>query len=301
MNSLVAWIREEKRPEWMPTQMENPIHKKTVYILVDGGKIDEVKKIIKGLSSSATRNLWNTELIKYFELKNDYRGLKPIVDDLLKKFRTSKSLLRGAHWCLLNEFNEPGNIKLNYRRIEMQKKLIEYSVGKTKEGHQIDMALDYIEMFLKSLKVKGKLKWERTDNAKTENIIRDYKYHILDIEGQAVISENMSATMKGQIHTFLQNCDLGTADSIVEFISIVGRVEKDGFFISKKLINRETKRNCPICDAYSFSRKDDLYMNKFECCFDCYIQYIQGCEDKWLKGWRPNHETKNSTKEQKEN
>ena len=189
----------------MPTQLENPIHKKTVYLLTDGKKTDDVKKIIKGLSSSATRNLWNTELIKYFELKNDYRGLKPIVDDLLKKFRTSKSLHRGAHWCLLNEFNEPGKyIKLNYRRIEMQKKLIEYSVGKTKEGHQIDMALDYIEMFLESLKVKGKLKWERTDNAKAENITRDYNYHILDIEGQAVITETMSTAMKGQIHTFLQ-------------------------------------------------------------------------------------------------
>ena len=105
-------------------------------------------------------------------------------------------------------------------------------------------------MFLKSLKVKGKLKWERTDNAKTENIIRDYKYHILDIEGQAVISENMSATMKGQIHTFLQNCDLGTADSIVEFISIVGR-EQDGF---DKMRNIQNTIDSPEFKPYCLAR-----------------------------------------------
>jgi hypothetical protein len=75
------------------------------------------------------------------------------------------------------------------------------------------------------------------------------------------------------------------------------KVEKDGFFLPKNLITKENKRKCPVCGVFSFEIKDDLYMNKFECCFDCYIQYIQGCEEKWLKGWRPNHETK----EQKEN
>jgi len=75
------------------------------------------------------------------------------------------------------------------------------------------------------------------------------------------------------------------------------KVEKDGFFLPKNLITKENKRKCPICGVFSFEIKDDLYMNKFECCFDCYIQYVQLNEDKWLKGWRPNHETKNNKKE----
>jgi len=79
------------------------------------------------------------------------------------------------------------------------------------------------------------------------------------------------------------------------------KVKKDGFFLPKNLITKENKRKCPVCGIFSFEIKDDLYMNKFECCFDCYIQYVQFSEDKWLKGWRPNHEKKNSTKEQKEN
>ena len=42
------------------------------------------------------------------------------------------------------------------------------------------------------------------------------------------------------------------------------RVEKDGFFLPKNLINKTSKRKCPICKTYSFDKRDDLYMNKFE-------------------------------------
>jgi len=66
------------------------------------------------------------------------------------------------------------------------------------------------------------------------------------------------------------------------------KVEKDGFFIAKNLITKKSKRKCPICDIYSFSMKDDLYMNKFECCWKCHIQWVDGREERWEKGWRPN-------------
>ena len=66
------------------------------------------------------------------------------------------------------------------------------------------------------------------------------------------------------------------------------RVEKDGFFLPKNLINRKSKRKCPTCKTYSFDKRDDLYMNKFECCWRCYIQWVEGREERWEKGWRPN-------------
>jgi len=50
------------------------------------------------------------------------------------------------------------------------------------------------------------------------------------------------------------------------------RIEADGFFIPKKLINRETNRICPMCGSYSFEKRDDVYMSKFEYCFKCYIK-----------------------------
>ena len=68
------------------------------------------------------------------------------------------------------------------------------------------------------------------------------------------------------------------------------KVEKDGFFLPKNLITKKSKRKCPVCDIYSFERKDDLYMNKFECCFKCYIQYVEDREERWEKGWRPTKE-----------
>jgi len=65
------------------------------------------------------------------------------------------------------------------------------------------------------------------------------------------------------------------------------KIEVNGFFISKKLLNKDSKRACPVCETYSFEMKDDLYMNKFECCHTCYIQWVEGREERWESGWRP--------------
>ena len=68
------------------------------------------------------------------------------------------------------------------------------------------------------------------------------------------------------------------------------KVEQDGFLINKKLLTRDNNRTCPVCEKYSFHPRDDLYVNKFEACFKCYIQYIEGREERWATGWRPNKE-----------
>ena len=65
--------------------------------------------------------------------------------------------------------------------------------------------------------------------------------------------------------------------------------EKDGFIIKNKKTSISQPRSCPVCGSYSFTSKDDLYMNKFECCYNCYIQYIEGREERWKTGWRPNN------------
>ena len=64
-----------------------------------------------------------------------------------------------------------------------------------------------------------------------------------------------------------------------------------GVFIPKKLLNRESSRSCPVCNVYSFKSNDDIYMSKFDCCEKCYIQWVEGREERWKKGWRPNNET----------
>ena len=68
------------------------------------------------------------------------------------------------------------------------------------------------------------------------------------------------------------------------------KVEVNGVLIPKKLFNRESKnRTCPVCEVYSFNPKDDVYMKKFECCHKCWIQWVEGREERWKTGWRPNN------------
>ena len=65
--------------------------------------------------------------------------------------------------------------------------------------------------------------------------------------------------------------------------------KNEGFLVSKKLLERNARRDCPVCGKYSFQLKDDLYMNKFDCCYECFIQYVQGREERWDSGWRPDN------------
>jgi hypothetical protein len=61
------------------------------------------------------------------------------------------------------------------------------------------------------------------------------------------------------------------------------KIEVEGVLMPKKLFRKESNRTCPECEKYSFTMKDDLYMVKFKCCFVCYVQHVEGREEKWLK------------------
>ena len=86
---------------------------------------------------------------------------------------------------------------------------------------------------------------------------------------------------------------------IKEFYTIseqtLNEVEVEGVLISKKLITKESNRSCPVCNTYSYKSNDDVYMSKFDCCEKCYIQWVEGREDRWKKGWRPNANNKETT------
>ena len=64
----------------------------------------------------------------------------------------------------------------------------------------------------------------------------------------------------------------------------------DGVLISESALLRKSERVCPVCKTYSFSGKDDLYMNRFKCCYECYIDFVVDREDRWKEGWRPDDE-----------
>lgn len=49
------------------------------------------------------------------------------------------------------------------------------------------------------------------------------------------------------------------------------RVEVDGIMVSKKIISNSIDRTCKHCGCYSFKREDDVYLNKYKCCYKCYV------------------------------
>ena len=60
------------------------------------------------------------------------------------------------------------------------------------------------------------------------------------------------------------------------------KIEANGFFVSKKLLTNKEDRTCPACFVYSFEQKDDVYMNKYDCCYRCYLKFVEGKEERWL-------------------
>lgn len=70
-------------------------------------------------------------------------------------------------------------------------------------------------------------------------------------------------------------------------------VENDGILISKKLLNKSNAKSCPICDKYLADTKDDVYLLKWNCCYSCFIQWVEHREERWVTGWRPNKEKLN--------
>tara|TARA_Y100000034_G_scaffold81683_1_gene97909 strand:- start:313 stop:702 length:390 start_codon:yes stop_codon:yes gene_type:complete len=68
------------------------------------------------------------------------------------------------------------------------------------------------------------------------------------------------------------------------------KVDFNGIKVSKKLLNRDALRSCPICGFFARRSMDDVCLVKFDCCHKCYVQYVEDREERWLKGWRPENE-----------
>ena len=68
------------------------------------------------------------------------------------------------------------------------------------------------------------------------------------------------------------------------------KVDVNGIKVSKKLFNRDSLQHCSVCSSLARKSTDDVCLLKYECCYKCYIQYVEGREQRWKKGWRPKNE-----------
>jgi hypothetical protein len=118
---------------------------------------------------------------------------------------------------------------------------------------------------------------------KDYNKIAKYEKAIKDKYGQEAIENPKNSWSKEKENIYLRD--------LKAFYSPNKKVKKitsePGFEIIEKTTTKDCTRECPVCDSYSMKAADDLYMLKFECCFDCYIQYVEGREERWKTGWRP--------------
>lgn len=67
-------------------------------------------------------------------------------------------------------------------------------------------------------------------------------------------------------------------------------IENDGFFINKKLLTKSNTSSCSVCDKYLVDTRDSVYILKWECCYSCFIKWVEDREERWKSGWRPNEE-----------
>lgn len=70
--------------------------------------------------------------------------------------------------------------------------------------------------------------------------------------------------------------------------------EVKGVLIHKKLINKRKQKFCSQCEVRIKNLNDDTCYTKYETCFNCYIEYIEQREERWMQGWRPQNVTSNT-------
>jgi len=63
--------------------------------------------------------------------------------------------------------------------------------------------------------------------------------------------------------------------------------EHKGMLVSKNILKKPSTQGCLVCKNYFLNSKDSVYVNRYQCCFECYVQHVEDREDRWATGWRP--------------
>ena len=121
------------------------------------------------------------------------------------------------------------------------------------------------------------------------NKIAAYEKAIQKKYGEAAIQNPNSAWDDAKEKEYLESTKKFQT-KISKFEEDNDLVETEGFLIPKRLLTSESNRTCPVCSTYSFNKADDIYMHKYECCNRCFIQWVEGTEERWKTGWRPKGE-----------
>ena len=54
-----------------------------------------------------------------------------------------------------------------------------------------------------------------------------------------------------------------------------------------KIEQANTRSSCGTCSKFFLDSRDQIYMRKYKCCSECFINFVEDREERWLNGWRP--------------
>ena len=61
---------------------------------------------------------------------------------------------------------------------------------------------------------------------------------------------------------------------IIPKIKVIGKFKKERFY-------------CTICHYPLLSSEDFEKDDKYECCHECYLKFVESRREAWKSGWRP--------------
>jgi len=99
-------------------------------------------------------------------------------------------------------------------------------------------------------------------------------------------NEDKERAYLNQLKKFIEKQDRSLSQDMIENV--------DGVFITKKLLTKDNKLSCSVCYSLVNRINDDIYIIKYDCCENCYIQFVEGREERWLEGWRPENVKKST-------
>ena len=161
------------------------------------------------------------------------------------------------------------SIAIFKRYLEIQKKDCEFPEGGYEGEYIYDIANNLSNDFGDSL----------IDN---ETIFKNTaEKHIFNDIKKTLDRINISFDYFFNENTLYENKDIYTVIDRLRDKGLIYDKDNATWFYGTK-IGRENDRVCTACHEYSFELKDDVYMNRFDCCYKCYVKFVENREKRWF-------------------
>jgi|TARA_A100001515_G_scaffold142428_1_gene141220 hypothetical protein len=123
---------------------------------------------------------------------------------------------------------------------------------------------------------------------KDQNYIAKLEKAIADKYGDAAVQNPKANWNKDKEEEYLQELKKINEKHFAQE-ELQEKVEQEGVLLSKKLLMRSGNTSCPQCGKYDLTARDEIFVLRWECCETCHIKYVEGREERWRQGWRPNN------------